>query len=106
MNRQIVYILSTNYAGSHFLALQLSSHSQCTSVGELHHFRWGPQIRPRACVHCETDKECPVLKGLDDVPVSCYYQKIFENLSAYDKQVTTLIENSKKPRWAVRFLKH
>lgn len=104
MDKQIVYILSTNYAGSHFLALQLGSHSGCVSVGELHHFRWGAHKRPRACKQCETDTDCPVLKGLDDIPVSQYYSKIFENLSAYNSKATTLIENSKKPRWAAHFL--
>lgn len=37
--KQIVYILSTNYAGSHFLALMLASHSRCASVGEVHQLR-------------------------------------------------------------------
>jgi len=103
-DKQIAYILSTNYAGSHFLGLQLGSHSQCASIGELHHFRRGLQKRPRACFRCELDSECPVLKGLDDVSISRYYSKIFENLADFDEKITTVIDNSKKVRWACRFV--
>lgn len=102
-NKQIVYILSTNYAGSHFLTLQLGSHSQCASVGELHHFR-RKNTPHRACYYCPSDEECPIFTGLKGKPVRDFYEIIFHNLAGYDDSVTTVIDNSKKVRWACRFV--
>ena len=103
MNKQIVYILSTNYAGSHFLALQLGSHSRCASIGELHHFR-RKKTDHKACYQCPTDDECPVFAGVREKPVRSFYPTIFQNLLAYDGAITTVIDNSKKVRWARRFV--
>ena len=104
MDKQIVYILSTNYAGSHFLALQLGSHRRCASIGELHHFR-RKNSPHRACFMCDSDDVCPVFSGVKDKPVRKFYDAIFSNLAAYDSNISTVIDNSKKVRWARRFLK-
>lgn len=104
MNQQIIYILSTNYAGSHLLALQLGSHSRCASIGELHHFR-RKYTRHRACHACPSDEVCPVFTGLRKQPVRGFYNTIFRNLAALDPAVTTIIDNSKKVRWAQRFVR-
>jgi len=105
MNRQIVHVLSTNYAGSHLLALQLGSHSRCASLGELHHLRKkGARRTKKVCYLCESDSVCPVLGGLDHLPVSAFYGRIFANLESHNPQVATVIDNSKKPRWASRFV--
>ena len=102
MNKKIVYILSTNFAGSHLLSLQLGSHSQCASIGELHHFR-RKHTRYRACHSCVSDEKCPLFKGLKEHSSSTFYDMIFRNLADYDSAVTTVIDNSKKVRWACRF---
>ncbi len=100
MTKQIVYVLSTNYAGSHLLSLQLGSHSKVVSAGELLHRR-----RPGfgdLCHRCDSDEVCPVYAGLQGRPVSTFYRRIFENLAAYDEQIETVVDNSKKIRWARR----
>ncbi len=102
MKKQISYLLSTNYAGSHFLSLQLASHSRCISTSELHHFR--KDTWHRACHLCPIDDECPVFKGVLNSDPSEFYNKIFENIATFDPQIQTLIDNSKKPRWAKKFL--
>ena len=103
MAKQIVYILSTNYAGSHFLALQLGSHSRCASIGELHHFR-RKNTPHRACFACPADEECPVFSGLKGKAVKDFYSTIFSNLEVFDPKISAVIDNSKKVRWASRFL--
>lgn len=102
MDKQIVYILSTNYAGSHFLALQLGSHSRCASIGELHHFR-RKNTPHRACFVCPSDEDCPVFSNLRGTSVGNFYPTIFNNLEAFDPKIATVIDNSKKVRWASRF---
>jgi hypothetical protein len=104
MDRQIVFVLSTNYAGSHFLTLQLGSHSRCTSIGELHHLRRKGTGRVKACRRCESDEACPLFSGLPELPISALYRKLFENLQRYDQNVNVVIDNSKKTRWASCFL--
>ncbi|MEN8127696.1 MAG: hypothetical protein ABFR90_07805, partial [Planctomycetota bacterium] len=104
MDKQIVYILSTNYAGSHFLALQLGSHGRCASIGELHHFRRKDTTK-RMCHLCESDESCPVFSGIKEQSVENFYKTIFDNLDSYDSAVSTIIDNSKKVRWARRFIK-
>jgi len=100
--RQIVYVLATNYSGSHFLTLQMGSHPQCASIGEPHHFR--KSTWQKACHLCESDDICPVFRGVLGLPTTRFYSKIFDNLSEYAPQIETLIDNSKKTRWAKLFL--
>lgn len=104
MDRQIVYVLSTNYAGSHFLALQLSSHSRCASVGEFHRYRRPAATRRQACSICSDDEHCPVYRGLDGVPLPQLFDRVFANVQGANPRVTTLVDNSKKPDWAGLFL--
>jgi hypothetical protein len=104
MNKQIVFVLSTNYAGSHFLALQLSSHTRCTSLGEFHRFKRRGERRRQACSICDSDEQCPVFRGLADSPVAELYDRVFANIAEMDPGIVAGIDNSKKPAWAERFL--
>jgi hypothetical protein len=103
MDKTIVYILSTNFAGSHFLALQLGSNTRCASIGELHHFERKRNLR-RACHICPSDQKCPVFTGLQGKSADALYDKIFDNLEKYDNKISVLIDNSKKTNWASCFL--
>ena len=103
MKNKIVHVLSTNYAGSHLLTLQLGSHTQCLSIGEFHHFRWKGQRRPKACYLCSDDSVCPVYQGLADSPLEQLYPKLFTNIKQYNPAISTVIDNSKKTRWIQRF---
>ncbi|MHC4150806.1 MAG: hypothetical protein ACYSSP_01735 [Planctomycetota bacterium] len=102
--KQIVHVFSTNYAGSHFLALQLASHSKCASVGEFKMFKEGVNKKVKSCNICESDEECPLFKGLTKHPVKELYKHVFINLEALEPDVHTIVDNSKKPRWARRFI--
>ena len=103
MNEQVVFVLSTDYAGSHFLALQLGSHPRCASLGEPLHQR-KREAAPKACHYCESEDACPVYKGIRDEPVDRFYDRFFENLAAWDSGIDTAIDNSKKVRWVCRFV--
>ena len=104
MEPQIVFVLSTNYSGSHFLALQLASHSRCTSLGELYHSQRPAARRLQFCFTCPDEKLCPVFGGLEGVPARQLFQRVFENITAMNPAVTTGIDNSKKVEWARRFV--
>ena len=94
MQRQIVFVLSTNYAGSHFLSLQLASHSQCISLGEFHRYKRSAARRRQACSICADDEQCPVFHGLDNVALPQLFSKVFENIHALDPAITSGIDNS------------
>jgi len=104
MQRQVVFILSTNYAGSHFLALQLGSHSRCASIGETHHVERPAHRRRPLCSHCDDDAGCPIYQGVLEAPVDRVFHKLFENVEACEPAVSTLIDNSKKFDWAAKFI--
>jgi hypothetical protein len=97
---KILYILSTNYAGSHFLTLQLASHSKCISVGELHRLDPIKTKNKQSCHICKTDNECPVFKGLHGLPLNQLHNNLLNNIESSFPGVDTLIDNSKKTVWA------
>ena len=101
--QQIVYVLSTNYAGSHFLTLMLASHSRCASVGEAHRIRRKTENR-LACGLCEDITCCPVFKGVTYKQLPRIYDIIYANLHEKDASINTLIDASKKTSWAKRYL--
>jgi len=45
-----------------------------------------------------------VFSGIQSKPVGDFYDIIFGNLAAYDSSISTVIDNSKKIRWARRFV--
>ena len=100
----VAQILSTNYAGSHFLTLQLGAHSRCASIGEFYRFKALPDAHEDCCVRCEGDDVCPLFTGVSDQPVESIYDTLFANIKAHRPETDTLIENSKKVRWVERFV--
>src|SRR5207249_5901621 len=77
MKKTVVYILSTPYAGSHFLSLQLGSHSKTMHVGELKILRKGP---PK-----ENQRECrfelgEVFQGIGPENIDQVYDIIFSRI--------------------------
>ena len=102
---KIVYVLSTNYAGSHFTVLQLASHSKCISAGELHRFDLQKRKAKQACHICESDETCPVFHGLRGLPLGDLHPRLFANIAEAFPNVDTLIDNSKKTAWAEKLLR-
>lgn len=105
MKKTIIYILSTNYAGSHFLSLMLGSHSRAMHLGELKRLRKAKaQDESKRCYICKKTggQACPVFNGVDAASIDTAYDIVFSNIK--DAGVDVLIDNSKKPFWAERFL--
>ena len=102
--RQVVFILSTNYSGSHLLSQLLGAHSSCRSVGELHNFRKYTSRRDRERDVEDDFSTDPIFAGLDALPEREWHRHIFRNLDAQNtRSITTLIDNSKRCTWASRF---
>lgn len=100
MKKKIVFILSTNYAGSHYLSILLGSNSKAVHIGEIHHLRKDHRKR-NSCYLCGDNESCKLLKGISPHNINSIYDIISSNV---DSTIDVLIDNSKKPRWARRFL--
>jgi len=100
MRKTIVYILSTNYAGSHYLSLLLGSHSRAKHLGEVKMLRKyseegsfgfdGRLIRGS------------ILQGIGPENIQDAYEIIFSRVSS---ETDLLVDASKTVRWARQFLK-
>jgi hypothetical protein len=103
MKRQIVYILSTDFAGSHFLSLMLGSNSKAMHLGEVKHLnRAGVRMR-WVCYVCEKNPAgCEIMHGINPSNIDQIYSTIFSRI---DAGKTTLIDASKQIfGWADRFV--
>jgi hypothetical protein len=102
MKKNILFILSTSYAGSHYLSLMLGSNSRALHIGEAKRLRRQDENSGKTiCFLCRDEQECPLLKGFSHERVDEIYDIIFSNI---DPHITTLIDTSKKTFWAERFL--
>jgi hypothetical protein len=102
MKHTIVYILSTDFAGSHFLSLMLGSNSKAMHLGEVKHLA-KPNVRMRwVCYVCEQKGECEIMKGIGPDNIEQIYDIIFSRI---DPGKTTLIDASKQiTGWTDRFV--
>lgn len=102
MKKTIVYILSTNYAGSHFASLLLGSNTRALHIGEVKRLRKPAfKTKKQPCTIC-SNKPCPVMHGITPENIDDVYKTIFSNID--DENITTLIDTSKKTFWAERFI--
>lgn len=97
--KKIVYILSTSYAGSHFLSQLLGGHSKALHLGEL-------AVLTREKFEGDIARECrlergSVLQGLDSRNAAQFYDVISSRI---DPGIELLVDASKKLDWAARFL--
>lgn len=100
MKKTVATILSTNFAGSHFLSLTLGSHSKALQVGEARRLRKQPRTK-HPCFICEASGECELFRGIDAEDLADLWPTLF---SRVPDSIAVLIDNSKKPQWAARFL--
>jgi hypothetical protein len=99
VKKRIVYILSTNFAGSHYLSLLLGSNSRACHAGELFQLGRPPQKRKLREVFL---KENPVFEGIGMDNIERVYDTIFSRI---DPNTEVLVDNSKIVRgWADRFV--
>lgn len=103
MKPRVVFILSTNYSGSHLLAQLLAAHSLCAGVGELHNYRKFRERGSRSGNVVDDYLDHPAFAGLDRLPVAAWHQTIAERLRPGREDLSHLIDNSKRPSWAKRF---
>jgi len=104
MKKTIVYILATDFAGSHYLSLMLGSHSRVMHLGEVKRLgtRKGSQRIKWICSACQDKGTCPILSGIGPHNVDAIYDIIF---SRVDPQIEVLVDNSKLIcGWVTRFL--
>ena len=100
--KKIVYILSTNYAGSHLLSLCVGGHTRFQHIGEVKGLRSNKHHPGRQyCGICDGHENCPVLKGITQKNFENIYEIIFANVGP---GVHGLVDTSKKTYWAQRFL--
>ncbi|HXG46108.1 MAG TPA: sulfotransferase domain-containing protein [Methylomirabilota bacterium] len=101
MQKTILTILSTNYAGSHFLSLLLGSNSRSKHLGEVKVLRIpNPEGEHPGEQGLELVRG-KVLEGIGPENIDQVYDLVFSRL---DPSVRVLVDASKKPRWAERFL--
>ena len=98
MKQTVVSILSTPFAGSHFLSLMLGSNSRTRHVGELNLLAKKPS--ERALVECDL-KRGHILDGIGSENINDVYQIIF---SRVPPGIDVLIDASKRVSWANRFI--
>jgi hypothetical protein len=100
VERTVAFILSTNYAGSHFASLMLGSHSRAAHVGELRHFLH-EDSRKATCYRCGSRQACSLFKDLGPRNIDRAYDILFD---ALPPGRSLIVDNSKEPWWAARFL--
>lgn len=98
MQPTILYILSTNYAGSHFLSLLVGSHSRAVHLGEVNHLR--KPVDRGTCHTCGSLEQCRLLGGIAPEQVDQVYDIVYSRVGL---GVSLLVDNSKRLPWAERF---
>ncbi|MBX3237435.1 MAG: hypothetical protein KF814_14900 [Nitrospiraceae bacterium] len=99
MKPTILYILSTNYAGSHFLSLLVGSHSRAVHIGEVNHLR--KRVDRGTCHTCGSLDACRLLGGIAPEQVDQVYDIVLSRVGA---GISLLVDNSKRLPWAGRFV--
>jgi hypothetical protein len=100
MERTVAFILSTNYAGSHYASLMIGSHSKAAHVGEVCHLR-RTKTAKAICARCGSLQACPLFKDVRPETIDDAYDVLF---AALPPEKSLIVDNSKKPAWAARFL--
>ncbi len=95
--KTVVFILSSNYAGSHYLSLLLGSNSRVEHLGEIKALR---KVTGK-CFVCGDVGECQLFQGIRSMSLEEIYPTFFSRVSP---KVSVLIDNSKKVSWAAQFL--
>jgi hypothetical protein len=100
--KTVVTILSTNFAGSHFLSSMLGSHSRAVHLGEALHLRKLTTTGQVVCSRCAREnRECPLFRGVRPETIHRVYDLAFSNCPP---ETELLVDNSKYVRWARRFV--
>jgi len=96
-NKTIIFILSTNYAGSHYLSLLLGSNSKAIHLGEVKNLL----KKSRPCFICGNLSECAFFKDIGSYPRDQVYDVLF---SRTPEGVDILVDNSKKLAFVEQYI--
>ena len=98
MKKTVIHILSTNFAGSHYLSLLLGSHSRTMHVGELFQLK-----REKGMMLDEVYfTSSPVFEGIGPHNIRDIYETIF---SRVDPHIEAIVDTSKVLRgWTKMFV--
>jgi hypothetical protein len=100
MRKTVAYVLSTPYAGSHYLSLMMGSNSRAIHVGELNLVRKEKAKKEsRECIVNGIE----ILEGINAENCDRIHDIIFSRI---DPGIQVLVDNSKKVSWAELFLDH
>ena len=99
MKRKLVFILSSNYSGSHYLSLLLGSHSKAMHLGETKNL-----IKEGVnCYKCGVLNGCHLFKGIQELTTDDLYPTLFNRAG---EPINLLFDTSKKIEWAIKFIKN
>lgn len=97
MKPTVLFILSSNFSGSTWLALLLGSHSQALYAGELNKMFHDD---PRTCRLCEEEQRpCPVFHDVAQLRSKHVHVTVLERTAK-----AVLVDNSKTISWSKKFM--
>ena len=96
----VVFILASNYSGSHLLAAALGAHSACADIGELGNLRkfLVRSERPLSGTRGEF-ASASLFSGLVELPEARWLAEVHERLAATGRPAAVLVDNSKRIEW-------
>ena len=101
---KIIFILSSNYSGSHLLTHLISSHSRACSVGELKNLNkfLNRPSETHSVFHDYATN--PLFKMLHTLPEKEWHVHLLEKIRVENDSIICLVDNSKKIGWAEKFI--
>lgn len=101
----VVFVLASNYSGSHLLANVLGAHSRCADIGELGNLRKFLARPGRNRSGTEAAYAASELfSGLLAKPETRWHALLLERLGAEDPAPSVLVDNSKRMDWIGRLV--
>ncbi|PHS73645.1 MAG: hypothetical protein COB22_00090 [Cycloclasticus sp.] len=97
MKKTLVFIMSSNYSGSHYLSQLLGSNSKAIHVGEVKNVI----KQNHECYICGDTDNCSLFGGLGGLPKEEIYPTLFDRAP---EGTRILVDNSKKVGWVQQFL--
>lgn len=96
MKKKLVFILSSNFSGSHFLSLLLGSHSRALHLGETKNL----VKETISCCLCGNTSDCELFRNIEYLKKDNLYPTLFNRAG---DEIHILVDTSKKIKWASQF---
>lgn len=103
---KVLFILSTNYAGSHLLAYLVGSHTHTKSMGELmNFFKFINRPSSDHSVHYDFAQN-ELFEEIPQLQDNKWHMHLLAKIRKQSPFTHCLIDNSKKVKWAKKFINH